>query len=134
MKIRAYGTLSEKRADLGINHFGKIKDTVQTSRGSVVLNSMLPGNPFTYPKSIYTVRDCVDAALNNSATGIVLDYFAGSGTTGHAVINLNREDNGNRKYILVEMGDYFDAVLKPRIKKVVYSKDWKDGKPVPIDN
>jgi adenine-specific DNA-methyltransferase len=60
----------------------------------------------------------------------VLDYFAGSGTTGHAVINLNREDGGNRKYILVEMGAYFDTVLKPRILKVIYSKDWKDGKPV----
>jgi adenine-specific DNA-methyltransferase len=58
-----------------------------------------------------------------------LDYFAGSGTTGHAVINLNREDSGNRKYILVEMGDYFDKMLKPRIAKVVYSESWKDGKP-----
>jgi adenine-specific DNA-methyltransferase len=60
----------------------------------------------------------------------VLDYFAGSGTTAHAVINLNREDGGRRKYILVEMGEYFDTILVPRIKKVVYSKDWKDGKPV----
>jgi adenine-specific DNA-methyltransferase len=59
----------------------------------------------------------------------VLDFFAGSGTTGHAVINLNREDDGSRKYILVEMGEYFDTVLKPRIAKVVYSVDWKDGKP-----
>ena len=61
---------------------------------------------------------------------ICLDYFSGSGTSGHAVIDLNREDKGQRKYILVEMGDYFDTVLKPRIQKVVYSKDWKDGKPV----
>jgi len=61
---------------------------------------------------------------------IVLDFFAGSGTTGHAVIDLNREDGGNRKYILVEMGEYFETVLKPRILKVIYSKDWKDGKPV----
>lgn len=60
----------------------------------------------------------------------ILDYFAGSGTTGHAVINLNREDQGNRKYILVEMGTYFDSVTKPRIQKVIYAKDWKDGKPV----
>ena len=51
-------------------------------------------------------------------------------TTGHAVINLNREDGGNRKYILIEMGEYFDQVTKPRIQKVVYSDDWKDGKPV----
>lgn len=57
------------------------------------------------------------------------DYFAGSGTTGHAVINLNREDGGKREYLLVEMGNCFDTVLKPRISKVVYSASWKDGKP-----
>lgn len=61
--------------------------------------------------------------------GLVLDYFAGSGTTGHAVINLNREDGGRRKFILVEMADYFDTVLVPRIKKVMYTPQWKDGKP-----
>jgi len=62
--------------------------------------------------------------------GLVLDYFAGSGTTCHAVLNLNREDGGHRKFILVEMGRYFDTVLLPRIKKAVYSTDWKDGKPL----
>jgi len=61
---------------------------------------------------------------------ICLDFFAGSGTTAHAVINLNREDGGRRKYILVEMGQYFDTVLKPRIQKVVYADTWKNGKPV----
>ena len=58
-----------------------------------------------------------------------MDCFAGSGTTGHAVINLNREDGGQRKFILVEMGDYFDTVLLPRIKKVTFAPEWKDGKP-----
>ncbi len=60
----------------------------------------------------------------------ILDFFAGSGTTAHSVINANRRDGGDRKYILVEMGEYFETVLKPRILKVIYSKDWKDGKPV----
>ncbi len=60
----------------------------------------------------------------------VLDFFGGSGSTGHTVINLNRADNGQRKYILIEMGGYFDTVTKPRIEKVIYSKDWKGGKPV----
>ena len=60
---------------------------------------------------------------------LILDYFAGSGTTAHAVINLNREDNGKRKYILVEQGEYFDTVLKPRVQKVIFAKEWKDGKP-----
>jgi len=46
-----------------------------------------------------------------------MDYFAGSGTTAHAVIQLNKEDGGNRKFILVEMADYFDTIILPRIKK-----------------
>jgi adenine-specific DNA-methyltransferase len=80
------------------------------------------------PKPHELVGRCVVLLLDGS--GIVLDFFAGSGTTAHAVINLNREDGGRRKYILVEMGEYFDTVLVPRIKKAVYSKDWKDGRPV----
>ena len=60
---------------------------------------------------------------------VALDFFAGSGTTGHAVINLNREDGGQRNFILVEMGDHFDTVLLPRIKKVTFTPEWKDGKP-----
>lgn len=83
---------------------------------------------FSFPKSVYAVEDCLRVS-NEDSESIILDYFAGSGTTGHAVIDLNREDNGNRKYILVEMGNYFNTVTKPRIKKAVYSKDWKDGKP-----
>lgn len=68
--------------------------------------------------------------ITTSQTANVLDFFAGSGTTAHATINLNRQDKGCRKYLIVEQNDYFDTVLKPRIQKVVYSKDWKDGKPV----
>ena len=70
------------------------------------------------------------ARVKDSKDGIILDFFGGSGSTGHAVINLNRADGGKRKYILIEMGGYFDTVTKPRIEKVIYSKDWKDGKPV----
>ena len=60
---------------------------------------------------------------------VILDLFAGSGTTAHAVIDMNREDEFVRKYVLVEMGDHFDTVLLPRIKKVVYSDTWKNGRP-----
>jgi adenine-specific DNA-methyltransferase len=85
---------------------------------------------FMFPKSVYAVMDCIKVSgLRNDQNGLVLDYFAGSGTTGHAVINLNREDLGNRKYVLTEMGEYFETVTKPRIQKVVYSADWKNGKP-----
>jgi adenine-specific DNA-methyltransferase len=99
------------------------------SWGSVVLNNIIENCPFQYPKSIFTVIDCIDAGLSNKKRGTVLDYFSGSGTTGHATIKLNREDGGNRKYILVEMGSYFNTVTKPRIQKVIYSDNWKNGKP-----
>ncbi len=85
---------------------------------------------FSYPKSLYTVKTALDAMIGDRDDAVSLDFFAGSGTTGHAVINLNREDGGERKYILVEMGDHFDTVLLPRLKKVVYAPEWKQGKPV----
>jgi hypothetical protein len=83
--------------------------------------------PFANPKDV----DISSRLLSSvgSAESMILDFFAGSGTTGHAVINLNREDNGQRKYLLIEMGEYFDTILVPRLKKVVYSTDWKEGKP-----
>lgn len=83
-----------------------------------------------YPKSVHLVADAVYAVSDPDA--IVFDYFGGSGTTGHSIINLNRTAQiiSRRSFILTEMGDYFDTVLKPRIEKVIYSKDWKDGKPV----
>lgn len=59
----------------------------------------------------------------------ILDCFGGSGTTGHAVINLNRNDRGHRKYILVEVAHYFHTVLKPRVLKAVYTPEWRGGKP-----
>lgn len=96
--------------------------------GTNLLKDILGDNPFSYPKSIYAVMDSLKIILDEA--GIALDYFAGSGTTGHAVINLNREDNGARKYILVEMGEYFKTVTLPRVKKVIYAKDWKDTKPL----
>jgi adenine-specific DNA-methyltransferase len=85
---------------------------------------------FMFPKSVHAVSDSLSVSgMRNLKNGIVLDYFGGSGTTGHAILNLNRVDGGQRKYLLVEMGEYIDTVLIPRLKKVVYSTDWKEGKP-----
>ncbi|MFZ4701871.1 MAG: DNA methyltransferase, partial [Candidatus Methylumidiphilus sp.] len=76
--------------------------------------------------------DFVSRFIQHSASreGIILDCFGGSGSTAHAVIKLNREDHGKRKYVTVEINDYFDTVLKPRVLKVVYSHDWRAGKPL----
>ena len=70
------------------------------------------------------------SSMTGSENQLTFDYFAGSGTTGHAVVNLNREDDGRRKYILAEMGNHFDTVLKPRLSKVAYATEWENGKPV----
>ena len=104
-----------------------------TSHGTTFLNNMFGDNDFSFPKSIYLVEDCLRvSSLGKNDT--VLDYFAGSGTTAHAAINLNREDGGKRKYILIEMGHHFDTVLKPRVLKAVYAEKWKDAKPVSRDS
>ncbi|HYK20299.1 MAG TPA: DNA methyltransferase, partial [Pyrinomonadaceae bacterium] len=79
-----------------------------------------------YPKSIHTVEDSVFAVTDSSS--VVMDYFGGTGTTGHAVLNLNRQ-GGRRKFVVVEMSHYFDTILLPRIKKVTFSPEWKNGKP-----
>ena len=84
-------------------------------------------NQFNTPKPVPLILQILKIGSQNN--DLILDYFAGSGTTAHAVINLNREDGGKRKYILVEQAEYFNTVLKPRVQKVIYSKEWKDGKP-----
>lgn len=81
----------------------------------------------SFPKPVSLLETLVQQG--SEAEDVVLDFFAGSGTTGHAVINLNREDGGRREFILAEMGEHFDTVLLPRIAKVMYSPEWKEGKP-----
>lgn len=98
--------------------------------GSKLLNNIFGDKKFDFPKSIHTLEECA-FALNSfrNSNAIAIDYFAGSGTTGHATIKINREHGGKRKYILIEMGTYFNTVTKPRIQKVIYSDNWKNGKP-----
>lgn len=89
-------------------------------------------SPFSFPKSLYAVSDSIKIAMKDG--DMVLDYFAGSGTTGHAVIYLNREDGGNRKFLLVEMGEYFSIATHPRVKKAIYAPEWKKGVPLSRSN
>lgn len=95
------------------------------SRGKQDLEKLGLEFPYCHPVSLYEELQGAGAPDSND---IVLDYFAGSGTTAHALINVNREDGGKRKYILVEMAQYRGTVILPRVKKVVFSDNWKDGK------
>ena len=102
-----------------------------TEHGTKVIKDLFKESNFAYPKSIHAVIETLTVMgfKSNKNLGII-DYFAGSGTTGHAIIQMNRDDNGKRTFVLVEVNDYFDNVTKARIEKVVYSNDWRDGKPV----
>ncbi|EDP73274.1 site-specific DNA-methyltransferase, partial [Hydrogenivirga sp. 128-5-R1-1] len=82
---------------------------------------------FDNPKPIELIEKVL--RISSNPNSLILDFFAGSGTTAHAVMKLNNEDRGDRKFILIEMADYFETVIIPRIKKVAYSFNWKEGKP-----
>ena len=126
-KVPAYKRFLSDVGDLVPRTIWKYDEVGHNQDGIRQLRALMPQTGFTSPKPVGLLERVVQVGKGD----LVLDYFAGSGTTAHAVINLNRKDGGKRKYILVEMGEYFDTVLKPRIQKVVYSRDWKDGKPKP---
>jgi adenine-specific DNA-methyltransferase len=84
-------------------------------------------DPFKNPKDVELTSRLLKAL--DTENEVVVDYFAGSGTTIHAILELERAGQ-KRRYEAIEMGDHFDNVLIPRVKKAIYSVDWKDGKPV----
>ena len=94
-------------------------------RGKADLDKLGLDFPYSHPVALYEY--CIGAATNGS--DVVLDFFGGSGTTAHAVLNLNRADGGSRKFVLVEAGEHFDSVLLQRVKKILFSPAWSEGKP-----
>ncbi len=83
---------------------------------------------FDFPKPSKLIEKLLLFTLKEKE-GVVLDFFAGSGTVSNSVLNMNRNSSSKMKYILIEFQNYFDEVIIPRIKKVVYSSEWKDGIP-----
>lgn len=87
--------------------------------GTKIVRRLVPENKFSFPKSLYNVKDCVYAVVGNDKDAIILDYHAGSGTTAHAVLELNKEDGGNRKFIMCEQMDYVETVTSKRVQRVI---------------
>ncbi len=89
--------------------------------GSDLLSSIIGRGHFNYPKSLYAVVDCLEVASGNRKDVVILDFFAGSGTTGHAVMEMNREDKGSRKFILCTNNEnnISQDVTYPRLKKII---------------
>ncbi len=83
------------------------------------MKSLAPKCEFKFPKSLYNVYDCLHAAVADDKNAIILDFFGGSGTTAHAVLELNKKDTGLRSFILVEQMDYIKECTVARITNVV---------------
>jgi adenine-specific DNA-methyltransferase len=104
---------------LGKN-FGTYRTVWEDSRydaneyGKKLLNGLVPNNPFDFPKSLWTVYDCIYAVVGKDKNAMVLDFFSGSATTAHAVMQMNSEDNGERKFIMVQYpekgNEYYDTI------------------------
>jgi len=99
------------------------------SSGGMELDDLLPNHGFPHPKTHHLIKHLL--ASVDKPDLLVLDSFAGSGTTAHAVLDLNKEDGGNRKFILVEMEEYANEITAERVRRVIKgvpkSKNFKEG-------
>ena len=111
------------------------------SDGGIELEKIFDGKSyFSYPKPTNLIKALI-SSVKTAENDIILDFFAGSGTTAHSVMELNQEDNGNRKYILVQLPEATEQnneaykagytkisdITKERIKRVITKLDYKDG-------
>ncbi len=119
---RTKGFLHEVETNIGTSVFYEYND------GEAELASMFAESGlFLSPKSSKFVKKFV--LQSTKADSWFSDFFGGSGSSAHAVIQANREDGGQRKFLTVEMGHHFDTLTKPRILKAIYAGDWKGGAP-----
>ena len=89
--------------------------------GTKIVNSLVKNSEFDFPKSLYNTYDCIAPILKSKKNALVLDFFAGSGTTAHSLLLLNKEDNGNRKFILCTNNENLIAekICYERVKNVI---------------
>ena len=88
------------------------------------MRKLFPEAQFDFPKSVKLIQTLIEQLTSDG--DIVLDSFAGSGTTAHAVLNMNKADGGHRKFILVEMMDYAESITAERVRRVI--RGYGEGK------
>jgi adenine-specific DNA-methyltransferase len=104
-----------------------IDKSLNYQNGKDELKTLFGESPFEYPKPTALLKYVI--SLVGDSDGVYLDSFAGSGTTAHAVLALNKEDGGNRKFVLVECEDYADKITAERVRRVIKGvKNAKDEK------
>jgi len=122
---------SEVRSDF--KPFGTLINAEYNFVATKSLRELMGGQFFNYPKGVNLTKDLINQATNFNNEDIILDFFGGSGTTAHAVLELNKEDEGNRKFILVQLPEPCDEeseafkagyktiadISKKRIRRVI---------------
>jgi adenine-specific DNA-methyltransferase len=118
--------LSEQKGLPPSSLWANVEETGHTRGAKVTLKQVFgddyASDLFATPKPVQVVRKVLDLATDPDS--IVLDSFAGSGTTAHAVLEANRRDGGNRRFILVEMEDYADRLTAERVRRVINGYDF----------
>lgn len=94
--------------------------------GTRLLKDLVPDSKFSFPKSLWNVYDCLYAVVGENKEALVLDYHAGSGTTGHAVLEMNKRDGGKRKFIMCEQMDYVETETCFRLKNLIKRDELDD--------
>ena len=121
--LRARETKTGYEIELG-KDFGMYRTVWEDKRydaniyGTQLVKSLVPDCDFDFPKSLWNVYDCLRSVIEDDKEAIVLDFFGGSGTTAHAVLELNK-DGGSRKFIICEQMHYVETVTRERVKKVI---------------
>ena len=128
--LRAKRTNAGYQIEIG-KDFGVHRTVWQDSRydaniyGTQLVKALVPNCSFAFPKSLWNVYDCLYSVVANDKDAIVLDFFGGSGTTAHAVLELNK-DGGNRRFIICEQMHYVEAVTVERVRKVIEQNNQDD--------
>ena len=128
--LRAKKTKTGYEIEIG-KDFGVYRTVWEDSRydaniyGTQIVKSLVPDCDFAFPKSLWNVYDCLYSVVADDKDAIILDFFGGSGTTAHAVLELNK-DGGNRKFIICEQMHYVETVTRERIKKVIEQNNCGD--------
>ncbi len=118
-------TYLDKVGGMPATNLWQFSDVGHTDEAAKTLRAIFNGRAaFDTPKPYRLVERILQIAADEDS--IILDSFAGSGTTAHAVLNMNKADGGNRKFILIEMEDYADSITAERVKRVIHG--YGDGK------
>lgn len=137
IKLANTGNIVAKKEEVGIVLYEKLREdqVIKTHWikkeyhayhfGTKLLEQILGRKDFSFPKSLYAVLDTLK--LMTSGDDLILDFFAGSGTTGHATLELNKEDGGERRFILIEQLDEHINICNERIQKVLSKHDSNDS-------